>query len=85
MDINALKKEGKCFNCGKKGHMACECPEKKKEQKPLFNRKMGRDLDTTNPDKTEQFETYEAQIAQMQDTIELLQKQLSTGKKNEDF
>ena len=26
-----FKQEGRCFNCDKQGHMACECPSKKKQ------------------------------------------------------
>ena len=32
MDKSCLKEEGRCFNCGNRGHMACDCPREKKPQ-----------------------------------------------------
>jgi Zinc knuckle len=41
-DKNQFKKEGRCFNCDKQGHMARKCPDKKCQSyqsqfKPKFN------------------------------------------------
>ncbi|HYT42339.1 MAG TPA: hypothetical protein VEP90_08325 [Methylomirabilota bacterium] len=30
-DKNCFRKEGRCFNCDQRGHMACECPKKKQQ------------------------------------------------------
>src|SRR5882762_10107390 len=30
-DKNRHKQEGRCFRCSKRGHMACECPDKKEQ------------------------------------------------------
>jgi len=38
MDINMMKRQGMCFNCGVKGHIAARCPELKKERK-FFGRR----------------------------------------------
>ena len=35
-DKNRFRKEGRCFNCDQRGHMAHECP-KKKQQSGQFN------------------------------------------------
>ena len=33
MDIDTLRKEGRCFHCKEKGHRASNCPKKAREQK----------------------------------------------------
>jgi len=46
MDIDMIRKQGMCFNCGVKGHIAARCPEPKKERK-FFGRRIesGRSVD----------------------------------------
>jgi len=46
MDIDMMRKQGMCFNCGVKGHIAARCPEPKKERK-FFGRRIesGRSVD----------------------------------------
>jgi len=38
MDIDMMKRQGMCFNCGVKGYIAARCPEPRKERK-FFGRK----------------------------------------------
>ena len=38
MDIDMMKRQGMCFNCGVKGHIAARCPEPRKERK-FFGRR----------------------------------------------
>ena len=35
-----MKRQGVCFNCGTKGHIAARCPEPRKERKH-FRRRVG--------------------------------------------
>lgn len=37
-DKNRFRQEGRCFNCDQRGHMARECPNKKKQQYGQSNR-----------------------------------------------
>jgi len=39
MDIDMMRKQGMCFNCGVKGHITTRCPEPKKERK-FFERRI---------------------------------------------
>ena len=40
MDIDRMKRQGVCFSCGTKGHIAARCPEPRKERKH-FRRRVG--------------------------------------------
>jgi len=39
MDIDNMCKQGICFNCGIKGHIAAKCPKPRKKRK-FFGRKL---------------------------------------------
>jgi len=39
MDIDMMRKQGMCFNCGVKGHITTRFPEPKKERK-FFGRRI---------------------------------------------
>jgi len=49
MDIDSMRKQGICFNCGIKGHIVAKCPEPRKEKK-FFGRKL--DLEKSVDDLT---------------------------------
>ena len=38
INIDMMKRQGMCFNCGVKGHIAARCPKPRKERK-FFGRK----------------------------------------------
>ena len=38
MDIDMMKRQGMCFNCGVKGHIVARCPKPRKERK-FFGRR----------------------------------------------
>ncbi|PBK70203.1 hypothetical protein ARMSODRAFT_974682 [Armillaria solidipes] len=59
MDISALKREGKCFRCHKKGHLSKDCPEKK-DYKDI------RSVYTAEQAKTEQKE--ESKVEEVKET-----------------
>jgi len=40
MDIDRMKRQGVCFNCGTKGYIAVRCPEPREERK-YFKRRVG--------------------------------------------
>jgi len=52
MNIDMMRKQDMCFNCGVKGHIAVRCPEPKKERK-FFERRIesGRSVDEMSETK----------------------------------
>jgi len=52
IDIDMMRKQDMCFNCGVKGHIAVRCPEPKKERK-FFGRRIesGRSVDEMSETK----------------------------------
>jgi len=45
MDKSRLKEEGQCFNCGNRGHMACDCPREKKPQTKNYTQSKKKSFD----------------------------------------
>ena len=56
MDINRMKRQGVCFNCGTKRHIAVRCPEPRKERK-YFRRRVGleKEVDEMSTDEIREF------------------------------
>jgi len=56
MDIDRMKRQGVCFNCGTKGHIAARCPEPRKERK-YFRRRVGleKEVDEMLTDEMREF------------------------------
>ena len=56
MDINRMKMQGVCFNCGTKGHIAVRCLEPRKKRK-YFRRRVGleKEVDEMSTDEMREF------------------------------
>jgi hypothetical protein len=51
MDKSRLKEEGRCFNCGNRGHMARNCPREKKPQTKNYTQSKKKSFDKSKTRK----------------------------------
>ena len=52
IDIDRMKRQGVCFNCGTKGHIAVRCPEPREERKYFKRRvRLEKGVDEMSTDK----------------------------------
>ena len=56
MDIDRMKRQGVCFNCGTEGHIAARCPEPRKERKYFRRRvRLEKEVDEMLTDEMREF------------------------------